>query len=125
MLVRFPRQQENRFPQFSCVTPRTGAWPFRHQAREGNQTKEKNNDWHRQHIAGANISVGRDGTVGIDRGLVRPEDAPSKTGNGGSPSSEASSHDQSPAFSSALIESLTAHNRRRSQQSGLSVPTSR
>jgi ParB family transcriptional regulator, chromosome partitioning protein len=61
-------------------------------------------------IGGAVVSIGYDGKTDIERGLIRPEDAPKRTANGKSASPEdtgQTEQDQSPAFSAALIESLT------------------
>lgn len=63
-------------------------------------------------IGGAVVSIGYDGKTSIERGLIRPEDAPKKTAKGKSSNPDAAGlagDDQSPAFSAALIESLTAH----------------
>jgi ParB family chromosome partitioning protein len=60
-------------------------------------------------IAGAIVSIGHDGKTSIDRGLVRPEDAPMKTAKATSSGTNETAEAQSPAFSAALIESLTAH----------------
>lgn len=63
-------------------------------------------------IGGAVVTIGYDGKIEIERGLIRPEDAPKKTAKGKSSSQDATSQtgeEQSPAFSAALIESLTAH----------------
>lgn len=63
-------------------------------------------------IGGAVVTIGYDGKIEIERGLIRPEDAPKKTAKGKSSSPDATGQteqDQSPAFSAALIESLTAH----------------
>ena len=62
-------------------------------------------------IGGAVVTLDRDGKASIERGLIRPEDAPKKTAkpklsqsdNTGQPDS-----DQSSVISAALIESLTA-----------------
>lgn len=63
-------------------------------------------------IGGAVVSIDYDGKTSIDRGLVRPEDAPkqatkAKTSN--PDDAGQAGEDHSPAFSAALIESLTAH----------------
>lgn len=63
-------------------------------------------------IGGAVVSIGYDGKTCIDRGLVRPEDAPKATAKAKSSSPDAAGQtgeDHSPAFSAALTESLTAH----------------
>jgi ParB family chromosome partitioning protein len=63
-------------------------------------------------IGGAVVSIGYDGKTCIDRGLVRPEDAPKATVKAKSSNPDAAGEageDQSPAFSAALVESLTAH----------------
>ena len=63
-------------------------------------------------IGGAVVSIGYDGKTEIERGLIRPEDAPKRPAKGKSASPEdigQAGDDQSPAFSAALIESLTAH----------------
>jgi ParB family chromosome partitioning protein len=54
-------------------------------------------------IAGAIVTIGRSGEVEIVRGLVRPEDVPEETGG-----QEAKTPKVRPAFSSTLVESLTA-----------------
>lgn len=61
-------------------------------------------------IAGAVVAIGHDGKPSIDRGLIRPEDAPKKNAKpkSASPDKTASEEEQSPAFSAALVESLTA-----------------
>lgn len=66
-------------------------------------------------MAGAIATIGNDGKLYIERGLVRPEDWPSKKKTGGASggtangSGESESDEQSPGLSAALIESLTAH----------------
>lgn len=61
-------------------------------------------------IGGAVVFIGTDGKLSIDRGLVRPEDAPkqsakpAKTGA----AAEAGEAEEIPALSAALVESLTA-----------------
>jgi len=65
-------------------------------------------------IAGAVVTIGNDGSVSVERGLIRPEDMPKKSAKA-KPSkpdeagNAASEGDQSPSFSAALTESLTAH----------------
>jgi ParB family chromosome partitioning protein len=54
-------------------------------------------------IAGAIVTLGHDGEVDVVRGLVRPEDAPKKSAK-----AKAANPDGTPAFSSPLIQSLTA-----------------
>jgi ParB family transcriptional regulator, chromosome partitioning protein len=63
-------------------------------------------------IAGAIVTIGHDGKASVDRGLVRPEDLPKKTGKSKSSSRDeretvGSNGDQS--LSAALTENLTAH----------------
>lgn len=63
-------------------------------------------------IGGAVVSIGYDGKTSIERGLIRPEDAPKQSGKGKSSTPDAAGQDRephSPAFSAALVESLTAH----------------
>jgi ParB family transcriptional regulator, chromosome partitioning protein len=63
-------------------------------------------------IGGAVVTIGYNGKTDIERGLVRPEDAPKKTAKGKSSSPDTADQTEenpSPAFSAALIESLTAH----------------
>jgi len=65
-------------------------------------------------MAGAVVTIGFDGKPDITRGLVRPEDMPKKA-KGGAKAKTASGTgtedgaDDGPAFSAALVESLTAH----------------
>ena len=65
-------------------------------------------------LAGAVVTIGHDGKAHLERGLVRPEDMPkrkakSESGNSASPDEAGTDEEQSPALSSALVESLTAH----------------
>ena len=63
-------------------------------------------------IGGAVVTIGYDGKTTIERGLVRPEDAPKRTAKAKSSTPDdtgQAGEDHSPAFSAALIESLTAH----------------
>lgn len=55
-------------------------------------------------IAGAIVTVGHNGEIEVARGLVRPEDAPKQTRK-----AKNGTAGGAPAFSAALIESLTAH----------------
>ena len=63
-------------------------------------------------IAGAVVTIGNDGKVSVERGLIRPEDMPKRAAKA-KPRHEAgdaaSAGDQPPSFSAALTESLTAH----------------
>jgi len=60
-------------------------------------------------IAGAVVSIGYNGRTDVDRGLVRPEDAPKRTAKGKSSGPEEDGKPQPTTFSAALIESLTLH----------------
>jgi ParB family chromosome partitioning protein len=53
-------------------------------------------------IAGAIVTIGRDGEAEIARGLVRPEDAPQRA-----PKPKATNPDGTPALSASLTQSLT------------------
>ena len=61
-------------------------------------------------IAGAVVTIDRDGNVDVERGLVRREDLPQEEGT---PDQAGSGEDESskekPPFSAALVESLTTH----------------
>lgn len=60
-------------------------------------------------VAGAVLFIGNDGKLSIDRGLVRPEDAPKQTGK--APKTAASGEpeaEEATGLSATLIESLTA-----------------
>ncbi len=66
-------------------------------------------------MAGAIVTIGNDGKLYIERGLVRPEDWPAKKKPDGASGKTANGNaegegeaDQSPGLSAALIESLTA-----------------
>jgi ParB family chromosome partitioning protein len=62
-------------------------------------------------MAGAVLTIGHDGKVSIERGLVRPEDMPEKAKlakTSGSGETETGG-DHPTALSAALVESLTAH----------------
>jgi ParB family chromosome partitioning protein len=61
-------------------------------------------------VAGAVVSIGSSGKAEIDRGLVRAEDMPKKTGKAKAPNAaDGAGDDATPGISAALIESLTAH----------------
>lgn len=65
-------------------------------------------------MAGAVVTIGHDGKAHVERGLVRPEDMPkrkakSKSGNSSGADKAGTEEEPSPALSSALVESLTAH----------------
>ncbi|MGH6678362.1 MAG: ParB/RepB/Spo0J family partition protein [Bradyrhizobium sp.] len=55
-------------------------------------------------IAGAIVTIGHNGEPEVIRGLVRPEDAPKQSRN-----AAREKGDSAPAFSAALLESLTTH----------------
>ena len=57
-------------------------------------------------IAGAVVTLGRDGEASIHSGLVKPEDSPAKTAKRKGKSEAGGG---GPMFSASLIESLTAH----------------
>jgi ParB family chromosome partitioning protein len=62
-------------------------------------------------IAGAVVTIGHDGEADIERGLIRPEDIPKRAGKAKARQNAgdaASDDDQSPSFSAALTESLSA-----------------
>jgi len=59
-------------------------------------------------MAGAVLTIGHDGKVCIERGLVQPGDMPKKASKDAAANGE-TEDEQSPALSAALIESLTAH----------------
>jgi ParB family chromosome partitioning protein len=63
-------------------------------------------------LAGAVVTIGRDGKPEIMRGLVRPEDMPKEVKKGNSKAATASDEagvEAGPSLSAALVESLTAH----------------
>ncbi len=63
-------------------------------------------------IAGAVVTIGHNGKLDIERGLVRPEDMPKKAKKAkGKPNGAAADGEEEhfPTLSAALVESLTAH----------------
>src|SRR5260370_192839 len=65
-------------------------------------------------VAGAVVSIDHQGKVKIERGFVRPEDMPRKTGKAKNANASAASGnegeaEQSAGLSASLVESLTAH----------------
>lgn len=61
-------------------------------------------------IAGAVVTIGHDGKVAIERGLVRPEDAPKRTSKAKArqDAGDAADEDDKPSLPAVLIESLSA-----------------
>jgi ParB family transcriptional regulator, chromosome partitioning protein len=60
-------------------------------------------------IAGAILSVGYDGKADVERGLVRPEDMPKKTGKNNDGKSRPAGDEQPSGIPTTLVASLTAH----------------